>query len=84
MNNIQSIRTIINGLRLSGNELTTVKIIQLLTGNYTINHGMSPANSPNAQFGKFLKRNSHLLGITFSYEKSINIAGNTTTTAVWL
>ena len=84
MYNMQNIRRAIQLLRCSGTTITTVNILRVLTGCYKIIHGISPSLSPNAKFGKYIRKNSHWLGVRFSHEEAITISGSPTTTAVWL
>ncbi|MGI5911517.1 MAG: hypothetical protein ACOX6E_02885 [Syntrophomonadaceae bacterium] len=81
--NISSVKKVITLLRLAGIDVTTVNIIKALTGGYLINFGIPPALSSNAHAGKFLRKNSSVLGIRYTGSKKVKLGNSWTTTAVW-
>jgi len=80
---MKNIKKVIKILKISGIELTTINIILATTGSYLMNFDTPPSLSSNARFGKFLKKNSSTLGISYHGSKKVNIRGNITTTGVW-
>ncbi len=83
MFNLDNIRIAIANLHRRGIQITTIKIIEILNGYYQIDHGMTPSQSPNAHYGKFLRKNENALGIKKCDSINITINGKRTTTAVW-